>query len=273
MNKQQIANHLREQVNKWADTLPPDLARQVSTVVIIAGGSLGSLITDTDVNDYDVYLRSRSLANQMVCYYASVWEQEHPGSQVRVVTDGGVSRVSHTVAEVGLVQDTDIIGAPRKLAPDREYSPVCITHNAITLGGRIQVVTRFAGDTDEILRNFDFLHCTCSWSSATNQVYTPSDALMSIINHELVYIGSRYPLCSVIRADKYVRRGYTCAPREYLKMLYQVSQLDLTNIEVLSDQLAGVDTVTFSELIQQLVRYTKGGHIDPDRLKAQIERL
>lgn len=273
MNKQQIANHLREQVDRWADTLPPDLARQVSTGVIIAGGSLVSLITDTDVNDYDVYLRSRSLANQMVYYYASVWEQDHPGSQVRVVTDGGVSRVSHPVADSWPGSDVSIMDTPRNPDPDKEYHPVCITHNAITLGGRIQVVTRFAGDRDEILRNFDFLHCTCSWSSATNQVYTPSDALMSIINHELVYIGSLYPLCSVIRADKYVRRGYTCAPREYLKMLYQVNQLDLTDISVLKDQLAGVDTVAFSELIQQLVRDTVCRHIDPDQLKDQIERL
>ncbi len=39
---------------------------------------------------------------------------------------------------------------------------------------------------------------------------------------------------------------------QYLKMAFQVSKLDLTNIEVLEDQLTGVDVAYFNTLIEAL---------------------
>jgi hypothetical protein len=47
-----------------------------------------------------------------------------------------------------------------------------------------------------------------------------------------------------------IQRGWTVNAGEILKMLFQVSELDLKNIEVLEEQLIGVDVAYFSLLIQ-----------------------
>jgi hypothetical protein len=77
-------------------------------------------------------------------------------------------------------------------------------------------------------------------------------ALESILTKSLRYQGSLYPLTSVIRMKKFIQRGWTVNAGEILKMLFQVSELDLKNIEVLEEQLIGVDVAYFSLLITVL---------------------
>ena len=74
---------------------------------------------------------------------------------------------------------------------------------------------------------------------------------------ELVYVGSKYPLCSVIRTRKFLKRGFTINAGQYLKMAFQISSLDLTNIAVLEDQLTGVDVAYFATLIDALQKHSE----------------
>jgi hypothetical protein len=78
------------------------------------------------------------------------------------------------------------------------------------------------------------------------------EALESILARELLYVGSLYPVCSVIRTRKFINRGWTINAGQYLKMCMQISQLDLTDLNVLEDQLVGVDTSFFLDLIDKL---------------------
>jgi 5,10-methenyltetrahydromethanopterin hydrogenase len=56
----------------------------------------------------------------------------------------------------------------------------------------------------------------------------------------------------VIRLRKFIGRGWTVNAGQILKMLLQVSELDLTNPIVLEDQLTGVDAAYFCELIAKV---------------------
>ncbi len=69
---------------------------------------------------------------------------------------------------------------------------------------------------------------------------------------ELRYVGSKYPICSLIRLRKFVRRGWYVNAGQILKMVMQVSELDLKSVEVLEDQLTGVDVAYFLEVIDKL---------------------
>lgn len=69
---------------------------------------------------------------------------------------------------------------------------------------------------------------------------------------ELVYIGSKYPIASVIRTRKFIQRGFSCNAGQYLKMCWQISELNLNDIKVLEDQLVGVDAAYFRILIDIL---------------------
>lgn len=133
-----------------------------------------------------------------------------------------------------------------------KYRPVFLSSNAITLSDKIQVVTRFYGEIEDIHKNYDFAHCTCSWTSWDNEVQLPTKALECIINKELYYVGSKYPLCSIIRTRKYLERGYHINAGQYVKMAFQLNELNLYDIKTLDDQLTGVDSGYFQMMIEAL---------------------
>lgn len=132
------------------------------------------------------------------------------------------------------------------------YRPVFVSSNAITLSNRIQLVLRFHGSPDEIHANYDFVHCTNYWTSWDKKLVLRPEALESLLARDLFYVGSKYPVCSVFRLRKFIRRGWTINAGQILKILMQVQALDLTNIEVLKDQLTGVDCAYFTEVIYKL---------------------
>jgi len=141
------------------------------------------------------------------------------------------------------------------------YRPVFLSSNAITLTDKIQIIIRFFGSPEEIHKNYDFVHCTNYWTSSPNELVLNQPALLSLMNKELIYQGSKYPICSVIRTRKFLKRGFHINAGQYLKMCYQISHLDLNDISVLEDQLVGVDSAFFARLIDGLRSKKKS---DPD---------
>lgn len=133
-----------------------------------------------------------------------------------------------------------------------KYRPVFLSTNAITLSGRIQLVFRFFGNPDEIHANYDYVHCTNYWTSWDSELVLRKEALQALLEKELYYVGSRYPVCSVFRLRKFIQRGWKVNAGQILKMLMQVSALDLTDVEVLQDQLTGVDCAYFGEVLAKV---------------------
>jgi hypothetical protein len=135
---------------------------------------------------------------------------------------------------------------------DTKYIPRFLTTNAITLSGKIQIVLRFYGEPDTIHENYDFVHCTNYWSSWDNSLILRQPALEALLSKELRYIGSKYPICSLVRLRKFITRGWRINAGQILKMAFQISELNLKDIKVLEDQLTGVDTAYFIQLVERL---------------------
>lgn len=133
-----------------------------------------------------------------------------------------------------------------------KFRPVFLSGNAITLSNKVQIVIRFYGEPEEIHENYDFVHCTNYWDSKDGKIVIKSEALESLLTKQLFYVGSKYPLCSVIRLRKFIKRGWHINAGQILKMLFQVSELDLTDIDTLEDQLTGMDTAYFLQVIEYL---------------------
>lgn len=134
----------------------------------------------------------------------------------------------------------------------KAYSPVFVSSNAISLAGDIQIILRFYGEPTDIHDTFDFLHCTNHWESRDDTLVIHAEALASMMSRTLVYRGSLYPVSSVIRTRKFMGRGWRINAGQMLKMLFQVSRLDLTQHEVLEDQLTGVDVAYFEQVLSRL---------------------
>jgi len=152
----------------------------------------------------------------------------------------------------------DFLDAASALAEDIEkedgrpaYRPVFISANAISLHGRVQLVFRFSGEPDAIHENYDFVHCTNYWTSWSGLTLKP-DALEALLAKELRYVGSKYPICSIFRVRKFLDRGWTVTAGQLFKICHQISKLDLSNYSTLEDQLIGVDTAYFSQVLAAL---------------------
>ena len=153
------------------------------------------------------------------------------------------------------------------------YRPVFLSSNAITLSNKVQVVIRFYGEPESIHQNFDFLHAMSYWTSWDNKLVLPAATLECLLSRTLIYCGSRYPVCSIFRVRKFLERGWRITAGQLLKIQMQVSMLDLEDIDVLEDQLLGVDTYYMMQIIEILRERFPEGRVPPAYLLALIDKF
>lgn len=266
-----------------------EIRETIEKNVIVTGGAIVSLLTGEAVNDYDVYFKDYDSCLSIAKYYAGKWNSTQtdkpivyviPDTEVdeierKLDTDSNLydlrkghiedlkedterdKRISFFIRSVGVTPDDEIdpdteeafVEESTKKKEKGRYRPMFFSSNAISLSDKIQIVVRFYGDIDSIHKNYDFVHCTCSYDYFKNELTLPSKALECIINKELHYIGSKYPLCSIIRTRKFLKRGYHINAGQYLKMALQLNELDLHDFDVMRDQLTGVDSAYFEKFI------------------------
>jgi hypothetical protein len=165
------------------------------------------------------------------------------------------------------------IDAEKKPGRKKKFSLCFITSNAITLHDQIQLIIRFTGEPDEIHKNYDFVHCTNYWTSWDKKIVLRGEALEAILTKELRYVGSRYPICSIIRTRKFLARGWTINAGQYIKMIWQCHDLDLHDVATLEDQLVGVDSAYFGQLIEALQKAPDPKKIDGTYLMTLIDKI
>lgn len=260
-----LAKKFAEFVASIEDEAVRDLVKKNT---IITGGAIASMLLGEKVNDYDLYFTDKATAVAVGRYYVAkfVARTGHPmqiddeGDRVRIVTEAG--HRGETAGDVATLTDTGEIEDAYEDLTERaqetesegpaEYRPVFMSTNAITLSDRVQIVLRFYGEPDAIHENYDFVHCTNYWTSRDGNLVLRQPALESLLSRELRYVGSKYPVCSIIRLRKFIRRGWVINAGQILKAIMQVSELDLTDPKVLEDQLTGVDSAYFFEVMRNL---------------------
>lgn len=152
------------------------------------------------------------------------------------------------------------------------YRPIFMTDNAITLSDDIQIVIRFFGEPAAIHENYDFVHAKCYYDYGKDVLSLPEEALKAMLSRTLYYEGSLYPLTSVYRAIKFVKRGWNISAGQLLKIMLQISDLDLTNPRILREQLLGVDVAYMYQLIEML-RNKKEQDIDTNYIMSIIDEI
>jgi hypothetical protein len=282
MNKKTIEKMLtKKHLHLMKSIDDEDVRRVFDKEAIITGGAIASLLLGEKVNDYDYYFTSKEACLKVANYYVEKFKKENKskiqiepsvlddGDRVKIVIksagiasekgDDGYKYFEARPEDEGPAYVENMVSAAdnmdsksmAKAQPDnrKPYRVVFMTSNAITLANDVQLVMRFYGSPDEIHKNYDFAHCTNYWKSSDGKVYLRQEALESLLSRTLDYQGSLYPVCSIIRTRKFIRRGWHINAGQYLKMAFQVSELNLTDVEVLEEQLIGVDTAYFQQLI------------------------
>lgn len=286
--KKNIVNKLTEWISTITDT---QLREDVKKNLLVSGGSIASMLLGEPVNDYDIFIRDMNVLKSLVFYYTknidgvTVLDGRDKDSFVENLMkqylgcpmEGG--RAIETIADVNnayaiclrnLKNDqiklffNDKNGGMRfnedKKPEDLNYNLMFLSPNAISLSNDIQIVIRFWGDADKIHSTFDYIHAT-NYFTFEKGIVVNADALTSLLTKQLKYQGSQYPLTSIIRVRKFLKRGFNIGAGELLKIMYQISQLDLNDPDVLEEQLIGVDVAYFGVIIDAL-RVKK--EADPD---------
>ena len=257
MNRKAIKSILGKKFKELLESIDDLTVRDlVQKNSIITGGSIVSLLLNEEVHDYDIYFTNKNTCLQVANYYVDKFNEVHPNTHALVKEDE--DRIKIFIKSIGVAGDDETEPNMEKYeehdnTPIKpKYRPVYLSSNAITLADQVQLVIRFYGEADKIHENYDFVHCTNYWTSIDGQLILKQAALEAILNKELKYVGSKYPLCSIIRTRKFINRGWTINAGQYLKMCMNLQDYDLRDIKVLEDQLVGVDSGYFSMLIDAL---------------------
>lgn len=272
MNSKNIAKSLDAKLSDWVKTIDDEaVVKAIKENAIITGGALVSLLNNETPNDYDVYFKTLESCKIVAEYYAKKWNAAHnqrASQQVDIIVEN--NRVQCFIrsdgaaiedGESAIDDNTEPYATENEENPTEQnpeinkpkYRPRYFSTNAISLSDKIQIVIRFWGGVEEIHKNYDFEHCKCSYDWYNNSVDLPTKALECIINKELYYSGSKYPLCSIIRTRKLISRGWTINAGQYVKMALQLNELDLKDLNVFKEQLVGVDSAYFSAVIEYLI--------------------
>lgn len=260
MNSKNIKKSLNAKIEDWLKHVAnAEVEKTIRDNAIITGGAIVSLLTGDEVHDYDVYFRTKESCLKVAEYYVDLFNKTHGSNAEVKVEDDRIKVFIRSKGAEGEPENNGITDETEPYAEDPnpedekpKYRPVFLSTNAITLSNKIQLVIRFYGSPEEIHKNYDFIHCTCWYSFLDNHLELPAKALEAIINKELYYVGSRYPLCSIIRTRKFLSRGWTINAGQYLKMALQLNELNLKDLKVFEDQLVGVDSAYFSQAIERI---------------------
>jgi len=290
-----IERIIKNKLNEWLDTISDEKLRSsVKDNILLSGGSITSMLQNIDVNDYDIYINDMDVLINLCIYYTGglidrveiLDGRKRPQLISDLLTEQAVNGVSdlggiYAISVKNLKEDqvklyfNEKCGAlklyDKKVEDSGKYIPIFLSPNAISLSDKIQVVLRFHGDNKKIHETFDFIHATNYFTFADGLV-TNIRALESILTKQLMYQGSQYPLTTIIRIKKFLKRGWNISSGEMLKVMFQISELDLKNPDVLEEQLIGVDVAYFGKLIEVL-RGVDPAKINSPYLNEIIDRV
>lgn len=287
-----ITKTIDKKMSEWLETIKDEsLRKEVKKDLIVTGGCIASMLLKEEVNDFDIYFKTKSTCKKIAEYYVSkmlpVYKNNISNSLVEVVDSKNIpvkdyeewtedsskwdffkkgleiseeDRVKIYIPHIGYWRRSDDVKDENQ--DELNYEPVYISENAISLSKKVQLVIRFFGDVKDIHTNYDFVHATnyFHYEEGSPRLVCNVSALQALITKELIYIGSKYPLTSVIRTKKFILRGFSINAGTYLKILWQVAELNLKDPIVLQEQLIGVDVAYFSMLLDILK------NVEPEKL-------
>ncbi len=294
---------INNKIDNWLETITDQsLVFQIKQDVIITGGCIASMLLGEQVNDYDIYFRTKSTTKAVAEYYASVFnsingELKHKAmksvnpvvmeKQIKNIKGELEDRILFYMKSSGVASETqseykyfeqeseeatekffndlnqELVTDPLKTVEDisedikpskakPKYRPVFFSDNAVTLSDKMQLVIRFYGEPEQIHENYDFVHTHNYFDYCKQTLCLHPDALESLLSKTLIYKGSLYPIASIFRIRKFIERGWRITAGQLLKIIWQISEIELKDPEVLREQLIGVDQAYMQQLIRMI---------------------
>lgn len=272
---------INKKFDEWLASIEDESVRKkVKDGSILTGGAIASMLLRQPVNDFDFYFKDKETVAAVANYYVTKFKANPPknfnhgvpveiyvkeeGDRVRIVVkSAGVAGeenddtpayqyFEHQPPEAAEEYANKVLEAKEVKEEKPDYRPVFLSDNSISLSGDVQMVIRFYGTPEQIHENYDFVHATNYWTSWDRKIVLKVDALECLLTKELRYIGSKYPICSLVRARKFIQREWTINAGQILKICFQIHELNLKDVNVLREQLTGMDVAYFHQVLDNL---------------------
>lgn len=234
-------NHMKfpHQQYKLMDKIPYSLVQPIREHgILIAGGSITSVFTNSPIKDLDLYPTSQDSYDKFhETLRKLVDESTNENDKLLFVSDNAV-----TYRYAGVV--------------------IQIIHKFLQiLGGSSNSVFT----PEEVLETFDFTCCMGCYDLKSHEFILHKDFLIDNVSRSLVYNSEnpRYPICAMYRVLKYQKKGYTISAGELVKLSLCICNLKMESYQDLKDQLLGIDTQIFMEITEDLIeKHGKDAKID-----------
>ena len=219
------------------------------------------MLLGEEVNDYDFYFKSADTVRRVLAYYIGDRDISIKEEIMENIMGEEELRITAFVSGRGIYREPGMV----------------ITSNAISLREKgikpVQLITRFYGSIEEVMRYYDFAHTKNWYDYNLDYLHLDKMALISLMSKSLHYAGSLYPLCSVMRIRKFMKRGWSITVGQMLKMQFQLQKIDLNDVEGLTEQLIGVDSLYALEFIGRLNDATDSERADAGYLATLLDSV
>lgn len=237
------------QYNTLVKGLPEELRLLIEKYnVIIAGGALTSIFAGTEIKDYDLYPPNKCVYNEFI----------------KELVDKIKTHTNRT-----------------------DYKIICSSPNAVTYkfaGKVVQVIKKYCDigslvytanlTVEEVVETFDFTTCMCALDLNSKIFVMHKNFIQDTCRRSLIFNSNTvYPICSLYRVTKYIRKGFTISGGELIKLALSINNLEMNSYQDLKEQLLGIDTYEFIEITDALIeRKGKNAPIDFSEVMELVNR-
>ena len=258
-----ISRHLLRKLDAMGLATPQRL-----DALCIAGGAVPSLLRGDQPKDYDVFFNNPTvlsdwLREQITLPFPATIQQDEVNPRLsRLELPEGFDYARYNDKQ------------QRASAKVRYVSP-----NSISLANGVQIILRFIGQPEDLFTTFDYEHCKVCWtplaeSPLTGRIEYHGESQKALAKNQLLYRGgSRFQLSAMLRAAKFVKRGWSLPASTLLSLAKGIKQLDLANPEVLHAELQGIYGLSPEQKQWVINKSTENGVVDLDKVVTLLEEF
>ena len=190
---------------------------------MLVGGALTSILTKKDINDFDIYFKDQD------SFVLSLMD-------VRGIKDN-----------LPLEEYPEDVEINQQYLESYDFHYLCHTEKSVTFKPKLSEVVfqfihqNFYNSVEEVFNDFDFTINMIGYDFEIDEVVVHPEAMLHLAQRILVSnSGTKYPLISVLRVNKYQERGYKISKKEMVKLLLAVSKLDFNSYEDVGKHIGGL---------------------------------
>jgi len=218
INKEQttIVDEIKSVVRRWTerDTKRKNVFAELKRLkLMVCGGTINSIFTNSTINDLDFYMKDPSLLNECKLFL----KEYFPDIEIETINAMTYKR--------------------KALRSNKRWTA--------------QLITRFTGEANDIFNWFDFTITHGAYDFETEEFIFGDRFFSDLAKRRLVYSGaSKYPICAMYRTKKYVARGYELPGATIMHITLSIVQLKIESYKDLKEQLMGIDTMYLQKLLE-----------------------